>query len=117
MYCQECWTAERKEIMLHIDGVIVLVRFAAQRFKELDEDIKKYTIKLTKMFGENAHFIVSYNGLVSNNRPVYLRNRKCGCMVWEHTEMVCHHLYQCLRFLMTNHPTHPLTIQLDSSEK
>ena len=38
-------------------------------------------------------------------------------MVWEHTEVVCHHIYKCLKFMLSNHPTHPLAIRLDSNLK
>ena len=94
-----------------------MVRFATQRFKEFDEVIKKYTIKAINVFGENAQFMVSYEGLVANNRPVDLRNKRCECLVWEHTELACHHLYQCLELLMANCPTHPLANELDSIDK
>ena len=116
-YCQECWNTERKEIQTQIDGQIVLVRVVAQLFKEYDETIKKYTIKATNIVGENAQFMVSYEGLPANNRPVDLSNKKCGCMVWEHTEVACHHIYKSLKFILSNHPTHPLALRLDSNEK
>ena len=38
--------------------------------------IKKYTIKSTNVVGENAQFMVSYEGLPANNSPVDLSNNK-----------------------------------------